>query len=260
MKDLKIALIQSDLVWEDKKANLSHFSGLIQGIEESVDLVVLSEMFSTGFSMNATGLGETESGETQSWMKKMSNETQAVICGSLIIEEDGKYFNRLFWVQPDGGFEKYDKRHLFTYAGEDKIYTAGKDKLIVELKGWKICPQICYDIRFPAWNRNQEDYDLLFFVANWPERRSYPWRQLLIARAIENMSYTIGVNRVGVDANGINHSGNSMLVDPLGEILFEQVNTPIVKVLNLSKENLNQARERFGFLEDRDGFEINIDE
>lgn len=256
MEDLKVVLVQSALIWEDKEANLTHFSNLIQGLEESVDLIILPEMFSTGFSMNASELAEPESGKGLSWMQEISAKVQAVICGSLIIEESGNYYNRLFWVNPNGTYEKYDKRHLFTYAGEEKIYIAGKEKLIVELNGWRICPQICYDLRFPAWNRNLENYDLLLFVANWPERRSYPWRHLLIARAIENISYTIGVNRVGEDGNGINHSGNTMFIDPLGEILFEQIYEPIVKVVTLSKEKLHQARERFGFLDDKDSYII----
>ncbi|MEX0813299.1 MAG: amidohydrolase [Chitinophagales bacterium] len=256
MEDLRIALIQSDLVWEDKAANFKQLAELIE-TTENPDLIILPEMFSTGFSMNAQKMAEPENGQGLQWMQERAKKTKAVVCGSLIIEDGGKYYNRLFWVKPNGDFEKYDKRHLFTYAGEEKTYSAGKEKLITELKGWKICPQVCYDLRFPAWNRNQEDYDLLFFIANWPARRTYAWRHLLIARAIENMAYTIGVNRIGEDKKGVYHSGNSIVLDPLGEILWEEADKQAVKTINLSKGKLIESRERFGFLRDRDEFEIN---
>lgn len=255
MDTLKVAIVQANLKWEDSRSNLQHFSKLLAPLK-GADLIILPEMFSTGFSMNAKALAETEKGVSLNWMKEIAQKKQSHICGSLIIEEDAKFYNRLYWVSPDARFVQYDKRHLFTYAGEDKVFTAGKEKLLVDIKGWKICPQICYDLRFPTWNRNQENYDLLFFVANWPEKRSFAWRQLLLARAIENMVYTIGVNRVGEDGNKIPYSGNSMAIDMEGKILWEQVDTEAVQTIELSKEKLIASRKRFGFLDDKDNFKI----
>ena len=197
---INVTLIQSDIIWEDKVSNLKNYQNKISQIE-STDLIVLPEMFTTGFSMNPKDISETMSGETIQWMKSNASKMNSAICGSIIIEEDDKYFNRFIWVNPDGSICQYDKKHLFSFAGEDKNYTAGNEKIIIEYKGWKICPLVCYDLRFPVWSRNSEDYDLLIYVANWPTKRKLAWKSLLVARAIENQCYVIGVNRVGKDEN-----------------------------------------------------------
>jgi omega-amidase len=203
MNDLKITLIQSNLFWENKVKNLEQFSHKIDAISEATDLIVLPEMFTTGFSMSPEKLAENVNGETVKWMKATAHKKNCVVTGSFICEEGGNYFNRLLWVNADGTYSKYDKRHLFSMGDENNHYATGEEKLIVKLKGWKICPLICYDLRFPVWARNTKEasYDVLIYVANWPERRSYPWKTLLLARAIENQSYVIGSNRVGVDGN-----------------------------------------------------------
>jgi len=195
---ISVSIIQSDIIWEDRLSNLENYQNKINQIE-STDLIVLPEMFTTGFSMNPKDISETMSGETIQWMKANASKMNSAICGSIIIEEDDKYFNRFIWVNPDGSIHHYDKKHLFSFAGEDKNYTSGNNKLIIEYKGWKICPLICYDLRFPVWSRNSEGYDLLIYVANWPDKRKLAWKTLLTARAIENQCYVIGVNRVGKD-------------------------------------------------------------
>lgn len=256
MQDLKIALVQSFLHWEDKGANLFMFEGKLRNLSTPVDIIVLPEMFSTGFSMQPEKFAEPMSGFAVDWMQKMAVALNAVITGSLIIKENGAYFNRLIWAQPDGELYWYNKRHLFSMAGEEKVYFPGSDKLIVEWKGWKICPMICYDLRFPVWIRNVENYDLLLFVANWPERRVQHWRKLLQARAIENQCYVVGVNRVGDDGNGIAHSGNSMFIDPQGEIGFEILGQDIISVANLNYEEIVKTRRYMPFLSDRDQFKL----
>jgi predicted amidohydrolase len=241
-------------------------------------------MFTTGFTMQPELFAETMSGETIQWMLQIAKEKNAVITGSLIIEADKKYFNRLIWTQPDGKIFHYDKRHLFTLSGEDKYYSAGREKLIVEYKGWIICPLICYDLRFPVWCRNSRQsapdsyrddsrqsgnpvlplskkeqegvYDLLLFVANWPERRNTAWRTLLQARAIENQAYVIGVNRIGNDGNNIYHSGDSSVIDPMGDVIFSQSDLPFIKTFTISKERLLYVREKLPFLNDADEFLI----
>jgi omega-amidase len=223
---LKINLIQSNLVWEDIDSNLSAFQDKISRLPEKSDLIILPEMFNTGFSMSPHFYAETMDGKTMQWMKSMAGQTNGVITGSFIVREHNRYYNRLIWMQPDGNYFTYDKKHLFSIAGENTVYTAGNNKLIVELRGWKICPLICYDLRFPAWCRNEFTggryaYDLLIFIANWPAIRSHAWKSLLVARAIENVSYVAGVNRVGEDGNNITHSGDSMLIDAKGDILYQ---------------------------------------
>lgn len=255
MNELIIALVQEDLVWENPEANRSRISRRLDSLGH-VDVVVLPEMFSTGFSMNPEGLSENMDGPTVEWMKRMAKESQAVITGSLIIEEDGAFFNRLIWAEPDGVLKYYDKRHRFSYAGEDEHYTAGKLRPTWEYKGWKIRPQVCYDLRFPVWSRNDDDYDLLLYVANWPERRSYPWKTLLKARAIENMSFVIGVNRTGEDGNGIAYSGDSAVISPLGEPIAQAEPGAGVLIQKISKSELIEVRERFQFLADRDDFRV----
>jgi predicted amidohydrolase len=255
MQDLKVTLVQANLIWEDKEKNLTHLSELLQSIENT-DLIILPEMFSTGFSMHAQLLAEQMDGESILWMENAAMEKQCVITGSLIIKDENKYCNRLIWMQPDGNYKIYDKRHLFTLAQEQNTYSAGKEILITELNGWKICPLVCYDLRFPVWSRNTADYDLLIYVANWPDVRIYTWNHLLIARAIENQCYVAGVNRVGTDGNNFYHSGHSTVIDPMGERLFETAHDEGVQTITLSKARLNEIRTRLPFLLDRDEFEI----
>lgn len=256
MNDLKVSLVQTSLHWENPKANLKMFEEHLTECEGS-DVIFLPEMFSTGFSMNPEVLAETMDGPTVTWMQRMASMHNAVITGSIIICEGENYYNRLLWCEPDGNIKYYNKRHTFTYAGEHKVYRKGDERPTWEYKGWRIKPQVCYDLRFPVWARNDDNYDLLFYVANWPERRRYPWSTLLKARAIENMSYVVGVNRVGEDGNGINHTGDSVVLDPLGSAVKEAT-SGIVEVISavLSKDSLNEARNRFHFLDDRDTFTV----
>ncbi len=260
MLALSVTLIQTALFWEDKNRNLAMLEDKIMGIDEKTNLVILPEMFSTGFSMRPSVLAETMDGQTIEWMKKISNAKKIIVTGSIIIEDNGHYFNRLIWMLPNGNYGFYDKRHLFAYAGEDQHYTAGNKRLITSVNGWKINLQICYDLRFPVWARQQSnespEYDLIIYVANWPERRNHAWKTLLTARAIENQSYVIGVNRVGEDGNQINHSGDSMLIDPLGNILFSKQQEEVIHSFVLTKDSLNQTRNEFPFWKDADQFNI----
>ena len=257
-ENLNVSIIQTELTWEDKTANFEHFDELINAIELDTDLIVLPEMFCTGFSMNAKNLFDTPEGQTLDWLQKHARSKESAITGSTIIKDQNQYFNRLFFVKPDGSYHTYDKKHLFTLAGEEQYYSAGQDKLIVKYKGWKICPMVCYDLRFPAWIRNQEDYDILIFVANWPAMRVKAWDTLLQARAIENMSYTIGVNRIGKDGNGYPHCGHSAIYDALGsKITTDLFEVAFVETKTLSKQELTQTRKKFGFLRDRDEFKVN---
>jgi omega-amidase len=261
MSSLTVTLIQSDLKWEDKKANLAMFSNKINGIKEKTELIILPEMFSTGFSMRPEFLAETMEGETVKWMKATAQSKKAILTGSIIIEDDGMYYNRLIWMLPNGEYGYYDKRHMFAYGEEDKHYTPGKKRLIASVKGWKINLQVCYDLRFPVWARQQSadntpEYDLLIYVANWPERRNHAWKTLLNARAIENQSYVIGVNRVGNDGNNIHHSGDSMIIDPLGTIIYHKAEEEDVLTYTLQKETLNEVRNKFPFWKDADGFAL----
>ncbi len=259
MNDLKITLIQSNLFWEDKEKNLDQFSEKINAVKEETDLIILPEMFSTGFSMSPKKLSEGMSGVTVKWMKEAARKKNCVVTGSFICEEDGNYYNRLLWVNPDGSYSKYDKRHLFSMGDEHNHYAAGEEKLIVKLKGWKICPLICYDLRFPVWARNTKDasYDVLIYVANWPERRSYPWKTLLLARAIENQSYVIGSNRVGADGNNISHSGDSAVINAKGEIISKiKPHEEATETITLSYSELEEFRKQFPAILDADTFEI----
>ncbi|GIV34095.1 MAG: hydrolase [Chitinophagales bacterium] len=256
MQDLKVTLIQTSLYWENAEANLQQYAHLISQLQEETHLIVLPEMFSTGFSMRAAGLAEPMDGKTMQWMRQQAAAARAVITGSLIIRENNHYYNRLVWMRPDGSFACYDKRHMFRMANEDQHFTPGKSRLIVTLHGWRFCPQVCYDLRFPVWNRNRNDYDAFIIVANWPERRNFAWKHLLQARAIENQAYVIGVNRIGTDGNGVYHSGDSALIDPLGEVVYTEADTPFVKTLLLSAERLHYVRTKMPFLQDADDFEI----
>ena len=255
--ELTIAIIQADLVWENPLKNRYAFLTKIEALQDDIDLIVLPEMFTTGFTMNASSVAETMEGDTLKWMQYLAVKKQAAITGSIIIKESNKFFNRLFFVHPSRKVEYYDKRHTFTLAGEHKVFTSGTKKLIVNYKGWNISPQICYDLRFPVWARNVENYDLLIYVANWPKPRIKAWDTLLKARAIENMSYCIGVNRVGLDENKNNYSGHSSVYDGLGVQLsnFEE-DKEMIEIITLSKEHLTTIREKLRFLDDRDRFII----
>jgi omega-amidase len=258
---LKVTIIQTSLHWEDVDANLEMFSEKISALKETSDVIILPEMFSTGFSMNASALSEPMNGKAVKWMQEKASEKNCVITGSLIIKEDNKFYNRLIWMKPDGSFEVYDKRHLFALAHEDKTYTPGNKKLIVEYKGWKIHPLVCYDLRFPVWSRRtkKEDYDLLIYAANWPERRIAAWSQLLIARAIENQCYVAGVNRVGNDGNNIYHSGDSAIINYKGEAINNScADESCSETISLSQKELTTFREQLPFIEDADDFTINI--
>ena len=253
MPDLTITLVQAELVWETIQPNLDRFQAEIDSIDAQTDLIILPEMLSTGFSMQADPLAEEMDGATVTWMRNIAAATQTVITGSVMIRDGGKFYNRLIWARPDGTMEMYDKKHLFRYAGEERIYTAGNRRITVELNGWKIRPFICYDLRFPIWTRNLDNaYDLAIFVANWPKRRSPHWRTLLRARAIENQAYVAAVNRVGRDGNGIDYSGDSAVIDPLGKVLFEETNDACTTTLRLSKKTLTDYRQQFPAWKDAD--------
>lgn len=257
MTDLTVTLIQTVIEWENPAANLRHYSGLMDQIDGPTDLIILPEMFTTGFTMNPYDHAESMDGPGIQWLAKQAAERNCVITGSLVIEEAGNYYNRLIWMQPDGTYQTYDKRHLFAMAGEHEHYVAGKNRLVTRLKGWRICPLICYDLRFPVWARNAADYDLLIYTANWPEKRAYDWRTLLKARAIENQCYTIGVNRVGTDANGHGYHGDSCVIDPgWRQTLYEVEKVEAVHTETLSAAHLHEVRQRLPFLQDRDGFKI----
>jgi len=251
---MKIALIQSSLFWENPAANRSHFDEKINALDHDVDLVILPEMFTTGFTMQPKTVAEDMQGETVLWLQSLAKAKNIAITGSLVIKENDSFYNRLLFVYPFGEIQFYDKRHLFTLAGEDQIYKAGNEKLIIEYKGWKICPLICYDLRFPVFARNVEDYDLLIYVANWPSSRIQAWDALLKARAIENMSYTIGVNRIGKDDNKLDYDGHSQVVDFIGNYILEPIETKGVFVVELNKSEQLLARKKFNFLNDQDSF------
>ena len=254
---LKIATIQTDLVWEDPKANRKNFKTKFEALPEDVDLVILPEMFTTGFTMNAETVAESMEGKSISWMIDQAQKFNFAITGSLIIEEDNRFYNRLIFAFPDGAIRTYDKRHTFSLAGEDKVFTAGKERVIIQYKGWKICPLICYDLRFPVWARNVEDYDLLLFVANWPKPRIAAWDALLKARAIENMSYCIGVNRIGVDEKQNEYCGHSGIYDVLGNTLNTiRPNKEQVDIIELDKKHIAYYRDKLKFLDDKDVFTI----
>ena len=253
---MKIALIQSALVWENPKANRNFFEEKINSITEQVDLIVLPEMFSTGFTMNPTQVAETMQGETVEWMQTLAKAKNVAITGSLVIKDNNNFYNRLVFVFPSGEIQYYDKRHLFTLAGEEKVYTAGTQKLIVDYLGWKICPFVCYDLRFPVFARNTEAYDILLYVANWPKVRVNAWDILLKARAVENISYVLGVNRIGVDHNNLEYNGHSQAVDFLGNYLLEPQENEGVFIVALDKNKLIETRKKLGFLNDRDAFEL----
>jgi omega-amidase len=250
---LSIALIQSDIIWENPQENRTYLDKKFLELKNDVDLIVLPEMFTTGFTMNAPKIAETMKGETIAWMQKTAQKKKAAITGSIVIEENHVYYNRLLFVHPSGKMEWYDKKHTFTLVGEDKIYKSGNKKQIVAYDGWAICLLVCYDLRFPVWSRNTENYDALLYVANWPKPRITAWDTLLKARAVENMCYGIGVNRVGFDANGNEYPGHSAVYDTLGNQLVFSDKEEILYV-ELHKTHIEETRKKLRFLEDRDQF------
>lgn len=255
--ELKVVGIQADLAWENPSKNIAFFEEKINSLNNDTDLIVLPEMFTTGFTMQPNNVAEKMNGLTVSWMQKIAFNKQTAICGSLVIMEDGKFFNRFIFVYPSGEIKTYNKRHSFTLAGEHEMYTSGSEKIIINYKDWKICPLICYDLRFPVWARNTENYDVLIYMANWPVTRIKAWETLLKARAIENMSYVIGVNRTGKDANNYQYSGNSLLVDYLGETLSSLQENEIGLInATFFKDKQDVVRKKLGFLNDMDSFNI----
>ncbi|TNE53751.1 MAG: nitrilase family protein [Bacteroidetes bacterium] len=256
MQDLKVVLCQSRQYWEDKKANLEHFEALLKNVE-GVDLIIFPEMFHTGFTMEVTGLAESMDHPMGiDWLKEQAARRQSCFYTSLITEKEGKFYNTGVFVRPNGELSYYNKRKLFTLAGEDQYYTPGKEAKIVELKGWRINLQICYDLRFPELSRNlvvegRPNYDLCLYVANWPERRIAHWKALLPARAIENQSYVIGVNRMGQDGNELTYSGDSLAYNALGERLNdENAYQECIQEVELSYAHLEQVRAKLNFLKD----------
>ena len=255
--NLRVTIVQTELHWQDAEANRSMFSEKLAAATPSTDLIVLPEMFTTGFSMSAAGLAEKAEGPTLTWMQHEAEKYKAVVTGSVMVKEGDAYFNRLYWVRPDGSYEKYDKKHLFRMAKEHHTYTSGRERLIVELNGWKVCPLVCYDLRFPVWSRNTNNaYDLLLYVANWPKVRSQPWRTLLQARAIENLAYVVGVNRVGTDGNNHPYSGDSAVVHPKGYHLLETSEVEGIHTITLSKKELEDFRVAFPAHLDADAFSL----
>ncbi|MHA4895178.1 nitrilase family protein [Pedobacter sp. PWIIR3] len=256
--NLKITIFQAYLFWENIDKNLQNLAlRLSMGIKEKTDLIILPEMFSTGFSMNAEALAEETDGKTMKWMSEIARKYECVVAGSIIIKEDGNYFNRLIWMLPDGTYSFYNKRHLFGLGDEDKNYTPGLEKVIVQLKGWKIRLAICYDLRFPVWLRNKdEEYDILLLIASWPDKRSIHWNALIPARAIENQSYVIGVNRVGHDGKEVYHSGHSQCIDPMGKTVYYKPEDEDLYTFSINYEELVKTRRSFPFLRDADKFEI----
>lgn len=256
MSTLNVTIIQADLHWHDAAANRRLFDDAIGGIAGATDLIVLPEMFSTGFTMDARSQAEPMHGESMQWMRDQAEARQAAVCGSLIIEVDEQYFNRFILMRPDGRFECYDKRHLFRLANEDHYYSAGNTPVIFELNGWRVCPLVCYDLRFPVWSRNQNHYDLLLYVANWPSRRHHAWQTLIRARAIENQAYVAAVNRCGTDGNDLPYLGGSAILDYLGQDLADLGEAPGHASQQLSLEDLRTFRDRFPFYRDADRFEL----
>ena len=264
MSSLTFTIIQTSLHWEQKTLNLKMLEEKINNIQQKTEVVILPEMFSTGFSMKPEQLAEKMDGETIAWMKRISAEKKIILAGSIIIAEDGNYYNRLVWMLPNGQMGLYDKKHLFAYANEQEHYKSGSKRLIASVKGWKINLMVCYDLRFPIWSRqayrpeaNEDlEYDVLIYVANWPERRSHMWKTLLQARAIENQCFCIGVNRVGNDGNDIYYSGDSMVINPLGEVLYHRADDEEVFTITIQKEELEKLREKMPFWKDADPFKI----
>lgn len=267
MQDLKITIIQSDIHWEDIGANLAMFEEKIWRVNGNTDVIVLPEMFTTGFSMGASRLSEMMNMRTTKWMKQMADQTGALILGSHIANVHDRYYNRLLWMEPGGVLKTYDKRHLFRMSNEQKTYSAGESLLIGQWKGWRICPLICYDLRFPVWSRNRYDittqklgYDVLIYVANWPTARIDVWDILLKARAIENSCYVVGVNRIGIDGNGIEYNGHSSFISPKGESIYSGDSSETIKTLEVNANSLQAFRDRFPSYLDSDEFTVEFEQ
>lgn len=257
MEPIKITVFQAYLFWENVEKNLQNLSLRLSGLKEKTDLILLPEMFNTGFTMNVEKCAETMSGPTMHWMYEHAKSYDCVVAGTLIIEENGNYYNRFIWMSPDGSFVHYDKRHLFGMANEDQVFTAGNSRIVLNLKGWKVCPMVCYDLRFPVWSRNLgAAYDLLVYTACWPDKRSAHWRALIPARAIENQAYVIGVNRVGYDGNEIYYSGGSMCISPMGDVVYYKPEDEDLYTFTLSPADLIKSREQLPFLKDADHFSM----
>lgn len=253
---LRVTLVQADLIWEEVQANLAHFDELLHGLDGKTDLILLPEMFTTGFTMHPKSLAEPMFGPTFEWLLAVAKKTDAAVAGSFICKEAEQFYNRLLFVRPDGTFRYYDKRHLFTLAGEDKAYEPGLENITIEWKGWKLRPQICYDLRFPVWSRNTDGYDLLFYLANWPAPRREAWKTLLAARAIENQAYCIGVNRCGKDHNDHDYPGDSSTYDYAGFLLAQITNQEGIVTVSLNKDKQDYFRKKLNFLADQDRFEV----
>ena len=256
MHDLKLTLLQTPLLWHDPEGNRAVLGDLIDREAAGSDLLVLPETFATGFTMEAAQVAESIDGPTVTWLREQATAHDTDICGSIIVADEGRHYNRLIWATADGGLRTYDKRHLFRMAGEHDRYSPGQERIIVRLGEWRICPMICYDLRFPVWSRNRNDYDLLLYVANWPASRISAWETLLPARAVENLCYVAGVNRTGADGNGVENGGRSMICDYLGNRVAEAQQDPATLRETLSLEKLQRYREKFPAWKDADSFEL----
>lgn len=258
MQDLTVTLVQADLIWRNPAANRRHLENQLSQLQARTDLVVLPEMFTTGFTMEPETVAEAAQGPTLEWMQNQAQHLQAAVVGSVVVASDGHYFNRLYWAQPDGVVHRYDKRHLFRMGGEHQHYRAGEMPLLVTWRGWRICPLVCYDLRFPVWSRHREglDYDVLLYIANWPKVRRHPWQVLLQARAIENLSYCVGVNRFGTDGLGYEHSGDSTVLDFKGLPLLEAPEREWQGSVTLDHAALREFRRKFPAHLDADGFSL----
>ena len=253
---MNVALIQTDIIWENPSENRKNLEEKIKALNESIDLIVFPEMFTSGFTMHPNLVAETMNGVTVLWLKNIAKTKNCAITGSLVIVENGNLYNRMVFVFPNGEIQHYDKKHLFTLAGEDKIYTSGKEKVIVNYKDFKICLQVCYDLRFPVFSRNTENYDLLIYVANWPKVRTNAWDILLKARAVENVSYVIGVNRLGTDNNNFEYIGHSQIIDELGNFILKPTENEGVFIADFDKNKMLETRNKLNFLDDRDYFDL----
>jgi predicted amidohydrolase len=254
---LNVAIIQSDIIWENPNRNRANFSQKIDEISNEIDLIVLQEMFTTGYTINASAVAESMAGETVKWMLGKAKEKNALLIGSIVIKEDENYFNRIIIAFPSGEVQHYDKRHLFSFAGEEKVFTSGNNRIIITYKGWRLLPLICYDLRFPVWARNTDEFDAIIYVASWPSARVSAWDTLLKARAIENLSYVIGANRVGKDGNNLEYVGHSAVIDTFGHTVLEfDESQEATKTVILDKNHIIESRNKFGFLDDKDEFEI----
>ncbi|MGY5355464.1 amidohydrolase [Wenyingzhuangia sp. IMCC45467] len=251
---LNITLVQSDIIWMNNLNNLENLDKQLANIK--TDLIVLPEMFSTGFCMEPSKVAETTDGLSVLWMMKTAKKLNCAVCGSLSIQEKNKYYNRFFFVTPNGIEAAYNKKHLFSFGKENEVYTPGEKSITINYKGWKIKPFVCYDLRFPVWSRNTNNYDLALYVANWPAKRSFAWNSLLTARAIENMSYVVAVNRIGIDGNELKYQGDSKVIDPLGETLIDLKESKTVRQINLKINHLEKVRDKFKFLKDADEFKL----